>query len=75
MSGSVAVGIKSIVREKGLKQIRVAEKAGFTPQQFSAMLNGKKLILAEYMPRIANALDVDVMEIYIAGCKAENNGG
>lgn len=67
MQGSVAAGIKKIIQEKGLMQKYVAEKSGFTVQQISDMVNGRKLILAEHLPKIANALGVSVMDIYIAG--------
>ncbi len=42
----VASGTKRIIAEKGLKNIRVAEKAGFNSQQFSDMLNGRRLMRA-----------------------------
>lgn len=67
MRGSVAGGIQKIIKEKGLMQKYVAEKSGFTVQQISDMINGRKLILAEHLPKIANALGVSVMDIYIAG--------
>jgi len=31
------------------------------------MLNGRKIIRAEYLPRIAKSLEVEVMDIYTAG--------
>lgn len=70
MSGNVAYGIGRIVDEKCLRQSAVARKAGFTPQQFNDMIKGRKLILAEYMPAIADALGVGVMDIYNAGAGA-----
>lgn len=36
----VAIGIKKKIIEKGLLQKAVAERAGFTEQQFSDMLKG-----------------------------------
>lgn len=56
--------IRQIIKEKGLKQCAVAEKAGFCPRLFSAMMNERKFILAEYIPNIAAALGVDANEIY-----------
>lgn len=64
MRTSVADAIKEIIDEKALRQGIVATKAGFTPQQFSDMLNGRKVIKAEYIPLIANALGVDPNSIY-----------
>ena len=59
--------IRHIIKDKGLKQCAVAEKAGFTPRLFSSMLNERKFILAEYIPNIAMALGVDVNELYRKG--------
>ena len=50
--------IRRVIRSKGLKQCVVAEKAGFTPNAFSSMLNERKAIMAEYIPDIALALGV-----------------
>lgn len=63
----IADAIAQIINEKSLLQRSVARKAGFTPQQFNDMIKGRKLILAEYMPAIADALGVGVMDIYDAG--------
>lgn len=67
MSGSVAAGIEKIIRDNGLAQGRIAEKAGFTSQQFSDMLNGRKVIRADYLVPIANAMRVSIQDIYDAG--------
>ncbi|WP_317395695.1 helix-turn-helix transcriptional regulator [Blautia hydrogenotrophica] len=57
--------IKSIINRKGMKQKVVAERAGFTPQEFSNILNERrKLLRVEYMPAIADAMEVDVNELY-----------
>ena len=53
-----ARNIKRIMSEKGLKQCAVAKKAGFNNNQFSAMLCGRKRILADHLPAIAMALNV-----------------
>ncbi len=67
MKNCVSTGIRLIISEKGLVQKTVANRAGFTEQQFSDMLNGRKLIRAEYLPLIATALGVSLNEIYDAG--------
>ena len=57
--------IKRILAAKGMKQVVVAERAGFSPQEYSNMLNERiKLLRVEYMPAIAEALDVDIHELY-----------
>lgn len=57
---SIQENIQGLIKEKGLKQRYVAEKAGFNEADFSNMMRGKKIIRAEYLPVIAKALDVDV---------------
>lgn len=42
----VAVRLKNIIKEKGLKQSAIAERAGFTPQEMNDMLNGRRLMRA-----------------------------
>lgn len=59
--------IKNLIREKGIKQYVVAEKAGFSPNNFSAMLNERKIITAEHIPNIARALGVTVNDLYERG--------
>ena len=57
--------IKMLISKKGMKQSVVAERAGFTPQAFSNILNERrKLLRIEFMPPIAKALDVDMNELY-----------
>lgn len=56
--------IRRVIKEKGMKQCAVAEKAGFSPQTFSSMLNERKIITAEHIPNIAHALEVSVNELY-----------
>lgn len=66
-----AENISRLINEKGLKQVYVAEKAGFTPQELSDMLNGRRLIKACDIPKLALALDVEINEIYEAGKTGE----
>ena len=57
--------IRGTIDAKGMKQVVVAERSGFTEQQFSDMLNGRKIIRAEYIPKIANALGVSVWDLFV----------
>ena len=57
--------IRGTIDAKGMKQVVVAERSGFTEQQFSDMLNGRKIIRAEYIPKIANALGVSVGDLLV----------
>ncbi len=67
----VATGFRKIIAAKGLKNIHVAEKAGFTSQELSDMLNGRRLIKACDVPKIADALGVEAGDIYEAGRKGD----
>lgn len=63
----IASGTRNIITKKGLKQCAVAEKAGFTAQELSDMLNGRRLIKACDVPRLAFAMEVKEGDIYVAG--------
>lgn len=60
----VLCNIKEIISKKGVKQTFVAERAGFTKQELSNILNGHKLLRIEHLPRIAEALDVEISNLY-----------
>ena len=55
----VAENIARIIAEKGLKQVHVSEKAGYSAHGLRDMLNGRKLIKVSDLVRIAAALEVD----------------
>lgn len=61
-------------RAKGYKNLYVAEKAGYTPQELSDMLNGRKLIKACDIPNLAFALGVKTDELYEAGKEVVSEG-
>ena len=67
-----AKNIGMIIKEAGLKQMVVAERAGYTQQEFSDMLNGRKLIKACDIPRIAKALGKEPNDLYAAGEESES---
>jgi len=54
--------IKDCINEKGLKQYVVANKAGFSQKQFSAMMTGRRKIYAVDLGPICVALNVKVEE-------------
>lgn len=60
-------GIQIIIAKKGLKNLYVAQKAGYSQQELSDMLNGRRLIKACDIPRLADALEVDAGDLYAAG--------
>lgn len=53
-----------IIDMRGLKQCAVAKKAGFSKQQFNSMLNGRKIIKPCDAIAIADALDVEMNDLY-----------
>ena len=63
----IAAGIKFLITERGMIQRVVAERAGYTSQQFSDMLNDRKTIKAIDIVPISKALGVSVQEVYDAG--------
>lgn len=53
-----------IIRERGLKNKAVAEKAGYSEQMLSDMLNGRKLIRIVDAIRIRDALGIDTNTLF-----------
>lgn len=64
MISMVAEGIRRSMESKGLYQKYVAERAGFTEQQLTDMIKGRKIIRAEYLPALATAIGVEISEFY-----------
>ena len=60
----LASRLKVIIAQEGLRQGYVATKAGFTPQQFSDMLNGRKIMKAVDIARIIDALGVTANDLF-----------
>lgn len=60
----LADNIKSIIRKKGILQSDLAQIAGYSRQQLSNMLQGRKLIRADDIPRIAKALSSTPNDLY-----------
>ena len=60
-----AENTRKIIESRGLKQRAVAQKAGFSAQQFSALLNNRKVIKDVDVIAIANALDVTPNDLLV----------
>lgn len=60
----VAENIKNIIEDRSLKQAAIAKKAGFSTQEFNAMLNGRRLIKAIEMVSIMDVLNVDANTLF-----------
>ena len=71
MKSEIANNVKAIIKEKGLLQRAVAEKAGYDQKVFNNMLNGRKIITDLDINPIANALGVDPNTIF--GYKNSNS--
>lgn len=71
---TIASNIRSIIKQKGLIQRKVAERAGFTEQQFCDMLVGRKIIRAEFAPAIAMALGTELADV-LADCQTKDVQG
>ncbi len=65
----VPINIVRLIDERGLKQCAVAARAGFTDQQMCDMLNGRKIIKVCDILAIAEALGVEVGELYVTDQK------
>lgn len=61
----IVKNIKSLIANKGLKQVFVAKKTGLTPQELSYILNDKrKLLRVEHIKPIADALGVTPNDLF-----------
>ena len=67
MNEIVAPNIERILKEKGLRHCVVAQKAGYSRQQFSDMLNGRKLIRDIDIANIADVLNVTANDLFRRG--------
>lgn len=56
--------LKLYINDKGLKQKTIAKKAGFTENQMSQILSGKRNISADELEIICNAIGTDPNAIY-----------
>lgn len=64
----VPENIRRVIEQKRLTQREIADQTGFSAQQFSDMLNGRKIIKPCDLSRISAALGVDVSELFVK-CK------
>ena len=54
--------ISSYIKACGIKQYVIAERAGYDPQRFSAMMTGIKRLSGDDVERICKALNVSANE-------------
>lgn len=60
----VAENVRKIIDNRGLKQKAVAEKAGYTDQQFSNLLCGRKKIETSDIMKLCKVLEVMPNDLY-----------
>lgn len=60
----IAKNARRIINEKGFKQRAIAEKAGFSEQQLSALLNGRRIMKDVDVAAIANVLGVTPNDLF-----------
>ena len=66
----VAVRLKNVISEKGLKQAAIATIAGFTAQELNAMLNGRRIMRAADIASLINVVkEFGVDANYLFGIK------
>jgi len=58
--------IKELCKERGITQAKLAEMIGIKPISFSQAIARNNFDL-QYLKRIAEALDVDVVELFATG--------
>ena len=78
MSGDkncIAENIRAIITKTGVKQKTITERSGFSENDFSNLLNGRKLIRSEYIVPIANALGVTPNDLFAVGDNEKSRQG
>lgn len=60
----VVSAVKQVIHDKGMKQCVVAERAGFSEAELSNILNGRKLLRIEHIPRVASALGIEPNDLF-----------
>jgi len=63
-NGTVPKNILEIIQKKGVKQCVIASRAGYSKQQFSDMVNGRRIIKVVDILAIAEVLGVTPNELF-----------
>lgn len=63
-NAALPANIEKEIERQGLKNSAVAKKAGYSAQQFSCMLNGRKIIKPCDILAISEALGVSVNDLF-----------
>ena len=60
----IILNIRRMLDERGIRQTKVAEKLSVSKYAFNNMLSGRRIIRAEYIPIIAQALGCTCNDIF-----------
>lgn len=69
MNQPFSEGLVKIIKEMGFKKAHVAQRAGYSAQELSDMITGRRLIKACDIPKLAAALGVKIDDIYNEGAE------
>lgn len=61
---TVADNIRFIINDSGLQQKTIAERAGWDPKSFDALLSGRRVFRADYLPAICRAIGKSPDEVF-----------
>lgn len=64
LNDPVAKNVSRIIKERGLKQYAVANKAGYSRNALNNMLRGRKLMKTSDVVNLKETLDVSYNELY-----------
>ena len=57
--------LRMLRRKAGVSQQEVSKHLGLNQATYSAMERGRQKIFTEYLPKIAEAIDIEVWELFI----------
>ena len=60
----VATNVQKLIKERGLKQVYIAEQIGISPKDLSDMLNNRRYIHDEYIIAFAKIFGVSIDSLF-----------
>lgn len=64
LNSPVAENVKRIISESGMKQHVIATRIGYTSQELTDMIYGRRIIKINDVPKISAALGVDIGTLF-----------
>ena len=64
MECNVRENLRRIIESRGMKKKTIAQRAGYTGQQLSDILHGRKSLRAEDIAALCTAMDVTPNELF-----------